>query len=164
MKRNEYVDYLLELMASFGASAGGVTARAMFGGFGVFKAGRMFGLIVDDVLYLKTDDLNRAQFEAQSLAPFSYAAKDKVMTMAYHRAPAEALENAAVMHEWATESFAAALRTGVKKKPNPKRKKVRANPAIAREPGVVVGGAALATKPLKRPKRPKRVKPVVASS
>ena len=145
MKRNEYVDYLLELMQPFGVA----TARPMFGGFGVFKEGRIFAIIVSDVLYFKADDVNRHRFETIGLAPFSYIAEGKVMTMSYYRAPDDALENAQVMSDWARDAFAAALRTGVKKRPNPKRKKVRAKSPDGE------GAAA----PAKRPKRPKRVKP-----
>lgn len=147
MKRNEYVDYLLELMQPFGIA----TARPMFGGFGVFKEGRIFAIIVSDVLYFKTDDVNRHRFETIGLGPFTYIANEKVMTMSYHRAPDDALENPHVMSEWARDAFEAALRTGVKKKPNPKRKKVRAKSTDGE-------GGKDGAKP---PKRPKRVKPTV---
>lgn len=140
MKRNEYVDYLLELMLPFGAA----TARPMFGGFGVFKEGRIFAIVVADVLYFKTDAINRGQFELLGLEPFSYTANDKVTATSYYRAPADALESPAAMADWAREAFAAALRTGVKKKPNPKRKKVPGKPSGTGDAGT----------PKKRPKRP----------
>ena len=44
----EYLDYLLDLLAPLGP----VQAKRMFGGTGLFFDGTMFGLIVDDVLYL----------------------------------------------------------------------------------------------------------------
>ncbi|MBC7544755.1 MAG: TfoX/Sxy family protein [Candidatus Sericytochromatia bacterium] len=64
-----------------------VNARAMFGGYGVYSEGLIFGLIVADVFYLKVDDGNRAQFVAPGLLPFTYDAKGKQMSMSYHRVP-----------------------------------------------------------------------------
>ena len=74
----EYLDYLLDLLAPLGP----VQAKRMFGGAGLFLDGTMFGLIVDDVLYLKADGLylkadgqTRGAFEARSLGPFTYRKK-----------------------------------------------------------------------------------------
>ena len=100
---SEYVDYLVELMAA----VGGVSAK------------RMFGLVADDVLYLKTDADNRAQFVAAGSGPFMYTGKgrDKPIAIHYYRCPDEALESPALMTEWAHSGFAAALRAkaGAKK-------------------------------------------------
>lgn len=112
---SEYVDYLVELMAA----VGGVSAKRMFGGAGIFKDGCMFGLVADDVLYLKTDTDNRAQFVAVGSEPFLYTDKnrDKPIAIHYYRCPDEALESPALMAEWARSGFAAALRAkaGAKK-------------------------------------------------
>ena len=67
----EYLDYLLDLLAPLGP----VQAKRMFGGAGLFLDGTMFGLIVDDVLYLKADGQTRGAFEARSLGPFTYRKK-----------------------------------------------------------------------------------------
>lgn len=49
--RNEFVEYLLELLEP----SGGVRAKAMFGGFGIYRDNLMFGLVADDILYFKVD-------------------------------------------------------------------------------------------------------------
>ncbi|KTB48198.1 TfoX N-terminal domain [Dehalogenimonas alkenigignens] len=54
----EFLELVLEKLAPLGA----VTGRSMFGGFGVFHEGEMFGLISNDVLYLKADDSNREDY------------------------------------------------------------------------------------------------------
>lgn len=43
---------------------GDVRPKRMFGGHGLFLDGLMFALVADDMLYFKTDDRNRADFEA----------------------------------------------------------------------------------------------------
>ncbi len=117
-KRNEYVDYLLELMAP----AGGISARAMFGGHGIYKDGRMFGLVADDVMYLKADSQNLDAFTTRGLGPFLYVGKNtgKPVAMRYHRCPDDALESPALMADWVRIAFAAALRAN-----NPGSKKAR---------------------------------------
>lgn len=53
-----FLELVLEKLALLGA----VTGKSMFGGFGVFHDNEMFGLISNDVLYLKADDSNRGDY------------------------------------------------------------------------------------------------------
>jgi len=55
-KEKEFVSYIVDLMQSMGP----VYSKGMFGGHGIFLDGLMFGLVADNVLYLKTDkQINR---------------------------------------------------------------------------------------------------------
>lgn len=112
-KKNEFVDYLLELLAPLG----GVSSRTMFGGHGIYRDGLIFGIVIDDALYLKTDDVNRNEFDARGLKPFLYESKNqaKVVAMSYYQCPEEALDSPALMREWANRGVAAALRAAAKK-------------------------------------------------
>lgn len=101
-----FVDYLLELLDPLP----GITAKRMFGGYGLFRDGLMFGLVADSALYFKVDDQNRALFEARELTPFIYEAKGKPVTMSYYEAPGEVLDNSDDMVEWAEIAYRAALR------------------------------------------------------
>lgn len=56
---DEYLDYILDLFPG----GGGVSARKMFVGAGLYRDGKMFGLVADDEACLKVDDANRPQFE-----------------------------------------------------------------------------------------------------
>ncbi len=142
-KRNEYVDYLLELMKDLGY----VTARPMFGGFGIYADGLFFAIVVDDVLYFKTDDTNRGQFLERELEPFTYEMKGEMMTMNYYRCPEEALESPALMGEWGRSGIGAALRAQAGRRPKaPRSDKTKAKAAKAK----------------KAPPRPKRKKPPAA--
>src|SRR6185436_6638229 len=101
---------------------GPVTAKSMFGGWGLYHEGLFFALIADETLYLKVDEENRARFEAAGLPPFVYVTKDgDRMSMSYFQAPPDALESPAVMVEWARLGYAAALRAKTRK-PARKRK------------------------------------------
>ena len=61
-------DHISELFAAFGR----VHVKSMFGGAGLYADTVMFGLVVDDVIYLKTDAHTRAAFERENCHPFSY--------------------------------------------------------------------------------------------
>ena len=113
-RRSETVEYLVELMRPWGA----VTAKSMFGGWGLYREGLFFAIVADDVLYLKTDDETRAAFEAEHLEPFVVLSRDGTSTaMSYRRAPDEALENPDEMARWAGLAYGAAVRAAARKPP-----------------------------------------------
>jgi DNA transformation protein and related proteins len=89
---------------------GPVTGRGMFGGFGIFMEGVMFGLIADDTLYLKVDDGNRAVFEDAGSQPFTYQGKSKPVQMSYWKVPPEVFAEEPVLVEWGSEAYSAAKR------------------------------------------------------
>lgn len=111
-KQREFSGYIVDLCQSIGP----VYSRRMFGGFGIFLDGLMFGLIVDNVFYLKVDDGSRKEFEELGLLPFSYEKQGKKIILGYVQAPEEALERAEIMTLWANKGFAAALRAAAKKR------------------------------------------------
>ncbi|BBI98515.1 transcriptional regulator [Ferrigenium kumadai] len=104
--RNEFAEYVVELMAGWAA----VSARRMFGGFGLYREGLMFALIAEDQLYFKTDAHNVAQFERAGSRPFVYESKVRTVQMSYWSAPEACLESPAEMREWCQSAYAAALR------------------------------------------------------
>jgi DNA transformation protein and related proteins len=109
----EFVEFVLESLQP----VGGVNARRMFGGWGIYKDGVMFGLIAYDTLYLKVDDGNHAAYEAAGLPHFTYIEKGKPIRMPYREAPPEGFDDPDLLCAWARDAYAAALRTK-----KPKRK------------------------------------------
>jgi DNA transformation protein and related proteins len=103
----DFVDHLLELARPAGAP----TARAMFGGHGIYLDGLIVAIVIDDTLYLKCDVQSAAAFDARDLAPFEYVTKDgERIVMSYRRAPDEVLESPDAMREWLRLAQGAALR------------------------------------------------------
>ncbi|ATB43978.1 competence protein TfoX [Cystobacter fuscus] len=107
-RQNSYVEYTLELLEPLGP----VQARAMFGGWGLYLGGRMFGLIIQERLYLKTDELTRARFEEAGGEPFVYDAGKgrKPVTMSYWTPPPDAADDALALLPWARRAVEASQR------------------------------------------------------
>ncbi len=102
---------------------GGVTARAMFGGAGLYRDATMFALVTrSDVLYFRTDDANTGEYEAAGMGPFK-PFDDKPHTMPYHEVPADLLEDPDELCAWAGRAWEAARRAkdGKKKKRKARR-------------------------------------------
>jgi DNA transformation protein and related proteins len=111
-RRSEFVESVEDALQRVGP----VHVRAMFGGFGIFLDAVMFGLIADDVLYLKVDDTNRVDFEKAGLEPFVYKAGRGLIQMSYHRAPGS-VDDWESVEPWVTGAIAAARRAKDAKAP-----------------------------------------------
>ena len=84
-----------------------LTARAMFGGVGLYAHGVFFGIIARDRLYLKVDDLNRPDYERMGSRPFK-PYPDRPGTMQYYEVPVSVLESGLELSAWARKAIAAA--------------------------------------------------------
>ena len=114
----DYLDFISEALEAFGP----VDTRRMFGGAGVFREKLMFGLIADEQFYLKADDENRPDFEAEDCPPFIYEAKGgKRTVMSYSLVPERLYDDPEEMAAWARKAYDAALR-GDAAKSKPKKK------------------------------------------
>ncbi len=105
-RMSEFVNNLEDVFVMFGA----VRSRRMFGGYGIYHDNLMFGLVADDVLYLKADEESLAAFAKQALKPFEYEKNGKKMKMSYYMAPEVIFDDPEEAREWAVRAFEAALR------------------------------------------------------
>ena len=123
----DFLAYVLDQLQHLG----GVSSRRMFGGVGLYSDELFFGLIADDTLYLRVDDDNRADYSARGAAPFRPYADRPQLSMSYYEAPAEVLEDARQLTEWARRSVAVAQRAPPPKGSGAGRRKAR---------GAIAGG------------------------
>jgi DNA transformation protein len=125
----EFIRYLRDQFRRWGP----VEIRRMFGGHGIFRGGMMFALVHDETLFLRSDDANRAAFAAAGMGPFRYRRRSKLVSLGYHQAPPEALEDSDVLGTWADLGFAAAERRAAGRPKRPTAtKKTTAKPPVKR--------------------------------
>jgi DNA transformation protein len=135
---NEYTQFLIEMLVPLGP----VKSRRMFGGSGLFADGLMFGLIANEVLYLKVDDQNQPAFEAEGMEPFTYETKaGKRGVMSYWQAPERLFDEPDEFVSWARDAVSVALRADAAKPPSqrkgpgapPKPKKPRTKRSMSKK-------------------------------
>lgn len=108
---SEYREFVLEQL---GRVAPAITSRAMFGGVGVYSNGFFFALMAGETLYLKTDDVNRPDFEAAGMGPFYPFEGGKAMQ--YYELSADLLEDADRLRPWIENAIDVARRARKGKK------------------------------------------------
>ena len=117
IEQREYVAHIVDLLQFIGP----VESKSMFGGFGMFLEGLMFGLVAGNELYLKVDTQNLQDYEDLGLQAFSFEKNGRQFKMSYYQAPEEAMEDAELLIDWASNAYGAAMRAAAKK--GGKRKK-----------------------------------------
>jgi DNA transformation protein len=100
-----FIDYVRDQLQRLGP----YSARAMFGGHGLFWQGTMFALAVGDTLYLRTDARNRPDYEKLGLTPYKPWERKRVVLHAYYPLPEKLLEDPDDAVVWARRAVDAAL-------------------------------------------------------
>lgn len=101
----ETIEHIVDLLRDWSH----VDTKRMFSGHGLFRAGLMFGIVIRDALYFKTDDGNRGDYETAGMAPFRYQRGAKRVALGYHAVPAEALDDSDMLAAWAEKAYVAAV-------------------------------------------------------
>jgi DNA transformation protein and related proteins len=105
------------IMEDIFASFPGITSKAMFGGYGIYKDGYVFAIIADDKLYFKVDEIIKKDFVDRGCKQFTYTGKDgKQMAMMYYEVPENILEDRHALGNWIQKSLFVSMREKLKKK------------------------------------------------
>ncbi len=102
---SEFLDYVIDQLDGVGA----VAPRRMFGGYGLFRDGRMFALVAADTLYFKVAESNLGDFEAVGAPPFTYRRDGKPIALSYYEVPGGVIDEADDLCAWARKAVDAAL-------------------------------------------------------
>jgi len=100
-----YLDYVIDQLSGYGP----VYSKRMFGGVGLYSDDIFFGLIHDDVLYLKVDDRTRGQYEAAGSEPFRPYGEGS-RSMSYYAVPIHVLEDIDAIKGWTRTAVSVAQR------------------------------------------------------
>lgn len=129
---DNYRTYIIEQLAALPA----LSTRRMFGGLGLYSGDFFFALIDDDVLFFKVDDANRDDYVSRGMKAFMPFPGQP--SLGYFQVPAEVIEEAEELTQWARRSVEVAQRVGLRKKKRvrlkPDLQKKRKKPARARGP------------------------------
>jgi DNA transformation protein len=101
-----YLAYVLEQLAGLGS----LRSNRMFGGIGLYSRQIFFGLIDDDALYFKTDESNIAPYQERGMKRFMPFPDRPEAVLGYHEVPADVIEDAEQLVDWARRAVDVALR------------------------------------------------------
>ncbi len=112
-KDDTFHEYVMDVLSDIP----GITSRAMFSGYGIYKDGIIFAIIADGALYFKADTETEADFKEYGSGPFTYPMKNgKTTTLSYWLLPEEIMENRELLPEWVERAVAASKRAKRAKK------------------------------------------------
>jgi len=97
---SDFIAYVLDQLSDWG----NVYQKRMFSAIGLFQNDLMFGLIYNDMVFLKIDETNKKKFiEANSKPLIIFKSKSTVPS--FYELPIDVLENADEFVFWAKESL-----------------------------------------------------------
>jgi DNA transformation protein len=123
--QQQYLTYILEQLSALGS----LRSNRMFGGIGLYSRELFFGLIDDDTLFFKTDESNIASYRERKMPRFMPFPDRPEAVLGYHQVPADVIEDAEQLVDWARRSVEVALRSQVAKAARPRRPAKKSAPA-----------------------------------
>ena len=99
MRNDSFRNYVLDQLTPLA-----VTARAMFGGHGLYHRGEFFAILHGGRLYFRTDTASRAAYVERGMQPFRPNARQTLTT--YYEVPPEVLEDGSELLAWARTALA----------------------------------------------------------
>jgi DNA transformation protein len=97
---DSFKDYVLDQLGALG-----VTARAMFGGHGLYRGPEFFGILHQGRLYFRTDAITRTDYVARGMSPFQPNPRQTLVT--YYEVPADVLDDTEILASWARAALGA---------------------------------------------------------
>ncbi|MBH0177751.1 MAG: TfoX/Sxy family protein [Nitrospira sp.] len=94
-----FKDFVLDQLADLR----GVICRAMFGGYGLYRGEKFFGIIHKGRLYFKVTITTVEQYKAQGMKPFHPNPKQTLKS--FYEVPVDVIEDAEQLNEWAEQSI-----------------------------------------------------------
>lgn len=110
------------------APLGGVRFRRMFGGYGLYRGERFFGILHRGRLYFRVSEGERADYVAQGMEPFRPNARQTLT--GYYEVPVDVIEDSETLVAWAERALAA---SSAPRKKTPRRETGAASP-VGRRP------------------------------
>ena len=101
MTNSGFVDYIIDLLSQYG----NISARRMFGGYGLYLNKIIFAIIIDDELYFKADSNLALEYTKAGSYPFTYQRDDKTIALSYWYISAEIIENDDSLKDWFNKSL-----------------------------------------------------------
>lgn len=95
-KSDSFRDFVAEQLG------GDAEFRPMFGGYGIYRGDRFFGILFKGRLYFRTGPRTRREYVARGMRPFKPNAR--MTSKTYYEVPADVLEDRETVRAWALQA------------------------------------------------------------
>ncbi|MEX1014996.1 MAG: TfoX/Sxy family protein [Candidatus Paceibacterota bacterium] len=93
-KKNDFVEFIAYDVFSF---LDNVSYKKLFDGYGIYRAGEIFAIVIDDTLYLKDSKTNLNLLKGMDSKQFSYEREGNAIHLPYWSVPEDILEDSEEM-------------------------------------------------------------------
>lgn len=121
-------EYLFDLLRPLGK----IESRNFFGLDGIKADGSMLGFVLDEKLYLRTDEETRVAYKAEASEPFTFDKNGEVIVTSYYTVPVRLYDEPDELARWAGRALVAARKAPSAIRRAKKNAKVRAKPVTER--------------------------------
>ena len=83
-----FIEYILDQLSDWK----GISTRKMFGGLAIYRYGKIFAFVGDDIIYLKVDETSKEKYKKLDSKPF-IPFPDRPVIESYYSLPANILED-----------------------------------------------------------------------
>jgi len=94
-----FKDFIIDQLSA----CGGIQARSMFGGWGIYQDQTFFGIIHKERVYFKTNFQTAEKYRAEGMDSFQPNPKQNLKN--YFEVPLNVLESPLELKEWAEEAI-----------------------------------------------------------
>ena len=102
---NGFQDYLADTLAPLGR----IESKRVFGLHGIKAGGVLLGFVIDEQLYLRTDESTRASYVAEGRRPFTFTKQTgEFIATSYYPLPDNVYDDHDALLEWARRAQEAA--------------------------------------------------------
>jgi DNA transformation protein len=116
-------DYLFDVLAPLGK----LETKRFFGLDGIKADGAMLGFVLDEKIYLRTDEKSRGAYTDEGSKPFTFDKSGELIVTSYYTIPDRLYDEPEELVRWARRARAAALKapSAMKRREKNARKLVR---------------------------------------
>jgi len=124
----DFLDFVLEQLETVGE----LRPQRLFGGVGLYSRELFFGILHDDVLFLKVDETTRPAYVAAGMGPFRPIPEQPEYAMhGYYEVPADVLEDRDALAAWAQLAVGIAATAPTRRRAVKSKKTAAAKPRQA---------------------------------
>lgn len=109
--KSSLANYVTEQLSFLGR----ISNRSIFGGMGIFIDERLLAIVINDHVYLHTDESNLSDYVSRGMEQFKPYPNAFNLTTDHHRVPLEVLDDPELLKLWGQRALQAAVEAARKK-------------------------------------------------